>query len=70
LFIGRRDIPQQLVERDHVTPELLARANAAQRYLLDIKGAEARVGYPPMHKEARSGRPPTRPAPGSNRRIC
>ena len=53
LFIGRRDIPQQLVERDHVTPELLARANAAQRYLLDIKGAEARVGYPPMHKEAR-----------------
>ncbi len=54
LFIGRRDIEQQLVERDHVTPELLARTNAAQRYLLDIEGAEAKVtGYPPMPKEAR-----------------
>ena len=54
LFIGRRDIPQQLVERDHVTPELLARTNAAQRYLLDIEGAEPKViGYPPMPKEAR-----------------
>jgi ectoine hydroxylase-related dioxygenase (phytanoyl-CoA dioxygenase family) len=54
LFIGRRDLPQQLVERDHVTPELLARTNAAQRYLLDIEGAEAKViGYPPMPKEAR-----------------
>jgi ectoine hydroxylase-related dioxygenase (phytanoyl-CoA dioxygenase family) len=54
LFIGRRDVPQQLVERDHVTPELLARTNAAQRYLLDIEGAEAKVkGYPPLPKEAR-----------------
>ena len=49
LFIGRRDIPQQLVEREHVTPELLARTNGAQRYLLDIEGAEAKViGYPPL----------------------
>lgn len=54
LFIGRRDIQQQLVERDHVTPELLARTNAAQRYLLDIEGADAKViGYPPMPEEAR-----------------
>jgi ectoine hydroxylase-related dioxygenase (phytanoyl-CoA dioxygenase family) len=54
LFIGRRDMQQQLVERDHVTPELLARTNAAQRYLLDIEGAEAKVmGYPPLPKEAR-----------------
>lgn len=54
LFIGRRDLPQQLVERDHVTPELLARTNAAQRFLLDIEGAEPKVvGYPPMPKEAR-----------------
>ena len=37
-----------------MTPELLARTNAAQRYLLDIEGAEAKViGYPPMPKEAR-----------------
>ena len=54
LFIGRRDVPQQLVERDHVTPELLARTNAAQRYLLDIEGAEPKViGYPPMPEKAR-----------------
>jgi ectoine hydroxylase-related dioxygenase (phytanoyl-CoA dioxygenase family) len=54
LFIGRRDQRQQLVERDHVTPELLERTNAAQRYLLDIEGAEPKVmGYPPLPKEAR-----------------
>lgn len=54
LFIGRRDVPQQLVERDYVTPELLARTNAAQRYLLDIEGATPKVvGYPPLPKEAR-----------------
>ena len=56
LFIGRRDVPQQLVERDYVTPELLARTNAAQRYLLDIEGATPKVvGYPPLPKEARVG---------------
>ena len=54
LFIGRRDVPQQLVERDYVTAELLARTNAAQRYLLDIEGATPKVvGYPPLPKEAR-----------------
>ncbi|MEP0320572.1 phytanoyl-CoA dioxygenase family protein [Bauldia litoralis] len=54
LFIGRRDVPQQLVERDHVTPELLARTSDTQRYLLDIEGADPKItGYPPMPKEAR-----------------
>jgi ectoine hydroxylase-related dioxygenase (phytanoyl-CoA dioxygenase family) len=54
LAIGRRDLPQQLNERDHLTPELLNRTNAAQRFLLDIEGAEPKVmGYPPLPQEAR-----------------
>jgi len=54
LAIGRRDLPQQLNEREHLTPELYNRTNAAQRYLLDIEGAEPKVvGYPPLPKEAR-----------------
>jgi ectoine hydroxylase-related dioxygenase (phytanoyl-CoA dioxygenase family) len=39
LAIGRRDLPQQLNEREHLTPELAARANPSQKYLLDIEGA-------------------------------
>ena len=55
LAIGRRDIPQQLVERNHLTPELLRRSSPAQRFLLDIEGAEPRVrGYPPLPKEVRT----------------
>jgi Phytanoyl-CoA dioxygenase (PhyH) len=55
LAIGRRDLPQQLNEREHLTPELLARSGPAQRYLLDIEGAEPRVfGYPPLPKEVRT----------------
>ena len=55
LAIGRRDIPQQLVEREHLTPGLLRRSNAAQRFLLDIEGAEPRVmGYPPLPTEVRT----------------
>jgi ectoine hydroxylase-related dioxygenase (phytanoyl-CoA dioxygenase family) len=54
LAIGRRDIPQQLVERDHLTAELHARATPAMRYLLDIEGAEPKIfGYPPVPKESR-----------------
>ena len=54
LAIGRRDLPQQLNEREHLTPELAERANPSQKYLLDIEGAEPVVkGYPPMPKEAR-----------------
>ena len=54
LAIGRRDLPQQLNEREHLTPELYERTNAAQRFLLDIEGATPKVkGYPPMPKEAR-----------------
>lgn len=54
LAIGRRDLPQQLNEREHLTPELQARTNAAQKFLLDIEGATPKVkGYPPMPKEAR-----------------
>jgi len=54
LAIGRRDLPQQLNEREHLTPELYNRTNAAQRFLLDIEGATPKViGYPPVPKKAR-----------------
>ena len=54
LAIGRRDLPQQLNEREHLTPDLAARANPSQKYLLDIDGATPMVqGYPPMPKQAR-----------------
>lgn len=49
LAIGRRDVPQQHVEREQLTDVLLERASPAMRYLLDIEGAEATVfGYPPL----------------------
>jgi len=54
LAIGRRDIPQQFVERDHLTDGLAERATPAMRYLLDIEGAAPVVrGYPPLPAEAR-----------------
>lgn len=52
LFIGRRDVPQQFRERDHLTPELHDRASPALKYLLDIEDAEPVVfGYPPLPKD-------------------
>ena len=55
IAIGRRDIPQQHVERDFVTPELIARSSPAQKFLLDIEDAEARVfGYPPLPTDPRT----------------
>jgi ectoine hydroxylase-related dioxygenase (phytanoyl-CoA dioxygenase family) len=55
LAIGRRDLPQQLNEREHLTPELHARATPSQKFLLDIEGATPKVkGYPPMPKQART----------------
>jgi ectoine hydroxylase-related dioxygenase (phytanoyl-CoA dioxygenase family) len=54
LAIGRRDIPQQLVEREHLTDDLYRRSGQAERFLLDIEGAEPQVhGYPPLPTEAR-----------------
>jgi ectoine hydroxylase-related dioxygenase (phytanoyl-CoA dioxygenase family) len=46
LAIGRRDIPQQLNEREHLTKSLHERASAAERFLLDIEGAEPKVDDP------------------------
>jgi ectoine hydroxylase-related dioxygenase (phytanoyl-CoA dioxygenase family) len=37
LTYTRRDLPQQLVQRDYLTPELYERLPPAQRYLLDIE---------------------------------
>jgi ectoine hydroxylase-related dioxygenase (phytanoyl-CoA dioxygenase family) len=54
LAIGRRDLPQQLNEREHLTPDLCERSNPSQKFLLDIEGATPKVkGYPPLPKEAR-----------------
>ena len=54
LAIGRRDLPQQLNEREHLTPELYARTGPAQKFLLDIDGATPKViGYPPLPDSAR-----------------
>lgn len=46
LAIGRRDIPQQLNEREHLTRDLYERAGPAERFLLDIEGAEPKVDNP------------------------
>jgi len=48
-------LPQQLNEREHLTPELHARANPSQKFLLDIEGATPKVmGYPPLPSAART----------------
>ena len=55
LAIGRRDLPQQLNEREHLTTELYRRSVPAQRFLLDIEGAEPQItGYPPLPTEVRT----------------
>jgi ectoine hydroxylase-related dioxygenase (phytanoyl-CoA dioxygenase family) len=55
LAIGRRDLPPQLNEREHLTPELQARTNPSQKFLLDIEGATPKViGYPPIPTKART----------------
>jgi ectoine hydroxylase-related dioxygenase (phytanoyl-CoA dioxygenase family) len=54
LAMARRDLPQQLNEREHLTPELFERTNPSQKFLLNIEGATPKVkGYPPIPKEAR-----------------
>ena len=54
LAFGRRDVPPQFVEGDHLTPELLQRSGPAMRYLLDIEGAAPVVfGYPPLPENPR-----------------
>jgi len=54
LAIGRRDLPQQLNEREHLTEDLCNRTNPSQKFLLDIEDAAPKVqGYPPLPKTAR-----------------
>jgi ectoine hydroxylase-related dioxygenase (phytanoyl-CoA dioxygenase family) len=49
LAIGRRDLAPQFSDRGHLTPDLQARTNASQKFLLDIEGATPKViGYPPL----------------------
>jgi hypothetical protein len=40
LTYTRRDLPQQLVQRDYLTPRLYDRMNPAQRFLMDIEERE------------------------------
>jgi ectoine hydroxylase-related dioxygenase (phytanoyl-CoA dioxygenase family) len=54
LAMARRDLPQQLNEREHLTSELFNRTNPSQKFLLNIEGATPKVkGYPPIPKQAR-----------------
>lgn len=46
LAIGRRDCPQQLNEREHLTQALFDRSSPVERYLLDIEGATPVVDDP------------------------
>jgi len=46
LAIGRRDCPQQLNEREHLTRALYERSTPAERFLLDIEGATPVVDDP------------------------
>jgi ectoine hydroxylase-related dioxygenase (phytanoyl-CoA dioxygenase family) len=50
LTYTRRDLPQQLVQQDYLTPELYARMSPEQRWLLDIDGE----GGPAVRKSAAS----------------
>lgn len=55
LAIARRDLPQQLNEREHLTPDLYARTNPSQKFLLDIEDATPKVmGYPPLPSSVRT----------------
>jgi hypothetical protein len=51
LTYTRRDLPQQLVQRDYMTAELYARMSPPLRWLLDIEGEE-----PSVRRSAASGR--------------
>lgn len=53
LTYTRRDLPQQLVQREHLTPALYDRMSAAHRFLLDIEG-------PRPARPLRRGETPTR----------
>ncbi|WP_250515867.1 phytanoyl-CoA dioxygenase family protein [Caballeronia sp. INDeC2] len=54
LAIGRRDVPQQFNEREHLTRGLHERTGPAERFLLDIEGAEPKDIDPlELPKEAR-----------------
>ena len=52
LTYTRRDLPQQLTQRDHLTPELYERLSPAQRFLLDIEPLPDGAVAPPPRKRA------------------
>lgn len=52
LTYTRRDLPQQLVQRDHLTPALYERMSPAHRYLLDIEPLPANALADPALQKA------------------
>lgn len=54
LSYTRRDLPQQLLQLDHLTPELYERMSPAQRYLLEIEPPEQ--GGPVLRQPERESR--------------
>jgi ectoine hydroxylase-related dioxygenase (phytanoyl-CoA dioxygenase family) len=55
LAIGRRDLPQQLNEREHLTQDLYDRSGPCQKFLLDIEGEKPKLkGYPPLPETVRT----------------
>jgi len=55
LTYTRRDLPQQLVQRDYVTDALYERLSPAHRFLMDIEPAEAGVRVAPRRSAGRPG---------------
>ena len=55
LTYTRRDLPQQLVQRDYVTQGLYERLGRAQRFLMDIEPIEEAVAAAPRRSAGRGG---------------
>jgi ectoine hydroxylase-related dioxygenase (phytanoyl-CoA dioxygenase family) len=55
LTYTRRDLPQQLVQRDYVTPALYDRLSPAHRFLMDIEPLPAGAAEAPRRSAGRAG---------------
>ena len=55
LTYTRRDLPQQLLQLDYLTPELYNRMNGVKRYLLEIEPPAAGDGILRQPKKAHAG---------------
>jgi ectoine hydroxylase-related dioxygenase (phytanoyl-CoA dioxygenase family) len=55
LTYTRRDLPQQLVQRDYLTQELYERLSPAHRFLMDVEPDEAAAALPKKQSAQRAG---------------